>query len=419
MNFKINNKTGSPVRYEKEIHSLCDFAQNRLGFKNPPSIFLNHDERNAGNTLGKTGYYDPETMEIHVFATGRHPKDILRSIAHELVHHNQNERGELKDSGYMGKGYAQKNPHMRKMELQANDPMLFRDWEDSIKEKENTIYNERRNRKMSLKEWKNKEIGGLLTEKWGFKMDLGKLNEQEEEQEKDEDAEEKDDKGEEEAPSDSLEEKKKGNKKPDKDGDGVPDWADKHPGKDDHAKKKEKKINECGEMMPPMQSDYEMHSSGQECITLNGLRYCPDTGRMMETSTMAGGNVGGYAQKEELNEDELEEGWSDYLKPSNWGKSQQQIRDEEAWQEREQIIKDLEAASVETKDTIGSLRDKFMDPKMRARFDYLDKLKAKAEKRKAAEAAAEAAAKKAAQKKEENPFIDAERHRQQSWRIKR
>merc|ERR1711907_784246 len=145
-----------------------------------------------------------------------------------------------------------------------------------------------------------------------------------------------------------------------------------------------------GEMMPPMQSDYEMNSSGQECITLNGLRYCPDTGRMMETSTMAGGNVGGYAQKEELNEDELEEGWSDYLKPSNWGKSQQQIRDEEAWQEREQIIKDLEAASVETKDTIGSLRDKFMDPKMRARFDYLDKLKAKAEKRKAAEAAAEA-----------------------------
>ena len=180
MNFKINNRTGSPIKFEKEIHSLCGFAQGRLGFKKPPSIFLNHDEKNAGNTLGKTGYYDPNTMEIHVFATGRHPKDILRSIAHELVHHDQNERGELKDSGYMGKGYAQKNPHMRKMELQANDPMLFRDWEDSLKEKENTIYNERRNRKMALKEWKNKEIGDLLTGRWGFKMNLGKLNEQEE-----------------------------------------------------------------------------------------------------------------------------------------------------------------------------------------------------------------------------------------------
>lgn len=28
------------------------------------------------------------------------------------------------------------------------------------------------------------------------------------------------------------------NKKPDADGDGVPDWVDKHPGKDDNAKKK-------------------------------------------------------------------------------------------------------------------------------------------------------------------------------------
>ncbi len=178
MNFKINNKTGSPVEYEKEVHSLCDFAQQRLGFEKPPSIFLNHDKRNASNTLGKTGHYDPNTMEIHVFATNRHPKDILRSIAHELVHHSQNENGEFEDSGYSGKGYAQKNPHLRKMEKEANDPMLFRDWEDSLKEKENTIYNERRNRKMSLKEWKNKEIGGLLTGKWGFKMDLGKLKEE-------------------------------------------------------------------------------------------------------------------------------------------------------------------------------------------------------------------------------------------------
>jgi hypothetical protein len=177
MKFEINNKTGSPVEYEKEIHSLCDFAQQRLGFENSPSIFLNHDKANAANILGKTGHYDPSTMEIHVFATGRHPKDILRSIAHELVHHNQNMNGEFENSGYSGKGYAQKNSHLRKMETEANHPMLFRDWEDSLKEKENTIYNERRNRKMSLNEWKNKEIGDLLINKWGFKMNLGKLNE--------------------------------------------------------------------------------------------------------------------------------------------------------------------------------------------------------------------------------------------------
>jgi hypothetical protein len=116
-------------------------------------------------------------MEIHVYATGRHPKDILRSIAHELVHHNQNENGKFNNAGYSGKGYAQKNPHLRKMELQANDPMLFRDWEDSLKEKYPTIYNERRINTMSLKDWKNKELSENLTKKWGFKMDLTRLNE--------------------------------------------------------------------------------------------------------------------------------------------------------------------------------------------------------------------------------------------------
>jgi len=177
MKFKVNNRTGSPVEYENEIHSLCDFAQNRIGFEKPPSIFLNDDKANANSTLAKTGYYTPDTMEIHVFATGRHPKDILRSIAHELVHHGQHMRGELDMDGYSGKGYAQKNPKLRRAEMEANDPMLFRDWEDSLKEKENTIYNERRNRKMSIKDWKNNELSENLSKKWGFKMNLGKLNE--------------------------------------------------------------------------------------------------------------------------------------------------------------------------------------------------------------------------------------------------
>jgi len=214
---KINNNT--EMRIDNEIYSLVDFAKQRLGFHKPPIIFLNHDKENSQKTLAKTGYYDPENMEIHIYTTGRHAKDILRSIAHELVHHFQNEKGDLTKPGYHGKGYAQKNPHLRNMELQANDPMLFRDWEDSLKEKHPTIYNERRNI-MSLKEWKNNELSQNLNKKWGFKMDLTKLNESKENLE---DTQEE------------LEEEKK----PDEDGDGVPDWADKKPGKDDHEESKE------------------------------------------------------------------------------------------------------------------------------------------------------------------------------------
>ena len=59
---------------------------------------------------------------------------------------------------------------------------LFRKWEDGIKQNSPTIYNERRIYKMSTKKWKNKELSNLMTEKFGFKMDLNKLNEQKEEQ---------------------------------------------------------------------------------------------------------------------------------------------------------------------------------------------------------------------------------------------
>lgn len=48
----------------------------------------------------------------------------------------------------------------------------------------------------------------------------------------------------------ALTEKKKSKKKPDADGDGVPDWADKHPGKDDNAGKAKGKKPKKG-VVPP------------------------------------------------------------------------------------------------------------------------------------------------------------------------
>ena len=170
----INNKD-----YSNEVHSLTNFAKKRMGFSNTPKILFDDDIPNSQKTLGKTGYYDPSTSEIHIYASGRHIKDILRSLAHEFVHHMQNEKGDLMDDGYMCQGYAQKNPKMREMERQAYEMgnLCFRDWEDSLKQKHPTIYNERRNRKMSLKDWKNKELNENLNKRWGFSMNLDALNE--------------------------------------------------------------------------------------------------------------------------------------------------------------------------------------------------------------------------------------------------
>ena len=151
-----------------------------MGFNTPPKLFLRGDDKNAENPLGKTAYYDPAQKSITIYITGRHPKDIMRSISHELVHHAQNCRGEFDKPHQMGDGYAQNDSHMREMEREAYEVgnMCFRDWEDGLK---NTIYLEhlqKGDKKMSTKDWKNKEIGQLLSEAWGFKFNsLEEFNE--------------------------------------------------------------------------------------------------------------------------------------------------------------------------------------------------------------------------------------------------
>jgi hypothetical protein len=119
------------------IGKLAKFAKYRMGFSHPPKLFLKQDNENAKSCLGRTAHYDPDEKSITIFVTGRHPKDVLRSLAHELVHHTQNLRGDLSPEkcGDMSDKYAQENPHMRKMEEEAYlvGNMCFRDWEDNEK----------------------------------------------------------------------------------------------------------------------------------------------------------------------------------------------------------------------------------------------------------------------------------------------
>ncbi len=156
------------------IKQFMPFAQKQIGFERPPRLFLRHDAGNAKNPLGKTAFYDPSAESVTLYVSGRHPKDILRSLGHELVHHKQNCDGEFSDSDDMGPGYAQRDPHLRDMEEKANrdGSMCLRDFEDKLK-KENTIYYEhllKGDNKMSIKDWKNEEIRVILSEAWGFKF---------------------------------------------------------------------------------------------------------------------------------------------------------------------------------------------------------------------------------------------------------
>jgi len=132
----VNNQSNMDYnKYKSLFDDFFPYSQKKLGYTNPFSLNLMSDEQNATNPLGKTAHYDPSKQEISVYVDGRHIKDVLRSVAHELVHHLQNERGDFDGPMNTSPGYAQEDGHLRGMEEEAytEGNMLLRDWEDGYK----------------------------------------------------------------------------------------------------------------------------------------------------------------------------------------------------------------------------------------------------------------------------------------------
>ena len=111
------------MELKEALSEIYKTAREQFDIQNTPKLHLKHDEENAQGIFGKTAYYN------------RHPKDICRSFAHELIHHIQNERGDLDMGDASSPTYAQDDQHMRKMEMEAylKGNLLFRDWEDKVK----------------------------------------------------------------------------------------------------------------------------------------------------------------------------------------------------------------------------------------------------------------------------------------------
>jgi hypothetical protein len=124
-------------KYQPLMKSLYEAAKEKLGFEPDVSIVVIKNDDNAENALGKTAHYSPSEHKIALYTQGRHIKDILRSLAHELVHHKQNCRGDFNNGAATVVGYAQEDGHLREMEREAYEcgNMIFRDWEDNIKNK--------------------------------------------------------------------------------------------------------------------------------------------------------------------------------------------------------------------------------------------------------------------------------------------
>ena len=123
------------MEYKQKFGELYKDAKNKFNIQQAPNLILRQDKKNAELVFGRTAHYNPEEKTIVIFIINRHPKDILRSFCHELIHHVQNERGDLKISGDLSPTYAQDNDHMRNMEKEAylEGNLLLRDHEDQFK----------------------------------------------------------------------------------------------------------------------------------------------------------------------------------------------------------------------------------------------------------------------------------------------
>jgi hypothetical protein len=97
----------------------------------PRVIFKHSDVENASQFLGKTAYYSPSDMTVVLYTEGRHPKDIARSFAHEMIHHIQHLEGRLHDIQTTN---TNDDDHLNDIEREAytRGNMVFRNWTDNM-----------------------------------------------------------------------------------------------------------------------------------------------------------------------------------------------------------------------------------------------------------------------------------------------
>jgi Zn-dependent peptidase ImmA (M78 family) len=74
------------------VADFVKYCQTELNMQELPSIKLITDKNWVAQNRS-FGEYNPEQRSIKVYYANRNTADILRSLAHELVHHRQEELG--------------------------------------------------------------------------------------------------------------------------------------------------------------------------------------------------------------------------------------------------------------------------------------------------------------------------------------
>ena len=129
----ISETSSEDFDYETLIKSLTEFMLD-LGLNITPLPrveFVNDDLDNANNFFGRTAYYEPQYNRIVLYTLNRHPKDVMRSFAHEMIHHLQNRENRL---GMIFTQNTNEDAHLTSLEKEAYQKgnIIFRNWTDTI-----------------------------------------------------------------------------------------------------------------------------------------------------------------------------------------------------------------------------------------------------------------------------------------------
>jgi len=123
------------INVQDKINQLTQYMIDKgLNIEPLPSVeFVDGDSENASDFFGKTAYYDPKENHIVLYTEGRHPKDIVRSYAHEMIHHIQNLEDRLENINTTN---TTEDDKLEKIEKEAytDGNITFRNWTDTLNE---------------------------------------------------------------------------------------------------------------------------------------------------------------------------------------------------------------------------------------------------------------------------------------------
>jgi hypothetical protein len=83
-----------PDHLKKILHRFYKSCVSKLKLKNPPRLRL-ETTPDWSRENGSFGQYEPETNTLILATYGRHVLDILRTMAHEMTHRQQDEKSPL------------------------------------------------------------------------------------------------------------------------------------------------------------------------------------------------------------------------------------------------------------------------------------------------------------------------------------